>query len=174
MKAYWGSGGMAPRILNLGSTWSWAVGFRHRSLYLRGKSPQCTLCKRLHEPQSWSGRSCEKKESHHCPWRGSNPSRSLISVCLNWAWGKLRKFRPGHSQLRGRDLNPGPPKCKAGAVTSSSEKSQLHRSSDPAYLDRLPPKYKFRAVLQHPAVRVTREGIRRMPHKDAVMEEVSD
>jgi hypothetical protein len=35
-KTYWGSGGKAARILNLGTTWRWVVSFTLRPLYLRG------------------------------------------------------------------------------------------------------------------------------------------
>jgi len=35
----WGSGGITPRILNLGTRWSWVVRFTSRPLYHRGKSP---------------------------------------------------------------------------------------------------------------------------------------
>jgi hypothetical protein len=55
MKAYWGSGGMASRILNLGSGWRWVVSFTHRSLYPQGKSPWYPLDRRLGGPQSQSG-----------------------------------------------------------------------------------------------------------------------
>jgi hypothetical protein len=33
MKAYWGSGGIAPRILDLGITWRWVVSYRPHALY---------------------------------------------------------------------------------------------------------------------------------------------
>jgi hypothetical protein len=36
---YWGSGGIAPRILDLGNRWRWVVSFTPRPLYLQGKSP---------------------------------------------------------------------------------------------------------------------------------------
>ena len=35
MKAYRGSGGMAPHILNLGARWTWVVSLTHRLLYTR-------------------------------------------------------------------------------------------------------------------------------------------
>jgi hypothetical protein len=38
MKAYWGSGGIAPRILVLGTRWKWVVSFMPRPLYHQGKS----------------------------------------------------------------------------------------------------------------------------------------
>ena len=35
MKAYSGSGGMAPHILSLGTRWTWVVSLTHRQLYPR-------------------------------------------------------------------------------------------------------------------------------------------
>jgi hypothetical protein len=37
MKAYWGSRGIAPLILNLDSRWIYVVNLKPRSLYPRGK-----------------------------------------------------------------------------------------------------------------------------------------
>jgi len=39
MKAYWGIGGIAPRILELGTGWGWVVSFTPRPRYPQGKSP---------------------------------------------------------------------------------------------------------------------------------------
>jgi hypothetical protein len=39
MKAYWGSGGIAPCILYLGTRWTWVVSFTSRPLYPRGGAP---------------------------------------------------------------------------------------------------------------------------------------
>jgi hypothetical protein len=39
MKTYWGSGGIAPRIFDLGTRWRWVVSFTPRPLYPQGKSP---------------------------------------------------------------------------------------------------------------------------------------
>jgi hypothetical protein len=58
MKAYWGSGGIAPRILDLGTRLRRVVNFTPRSLYPRRKSPY-----RLCGPRSRSGRSGEEKNS---------------------------------------------------------------------------------------------------------------
>jgi hypothetical protein len=63
MKAYWGSGGIAPRILYLGTRWRWAVSFTPRPLYPQGKSPWCPLDRRLGGPQSRSGCGSEEKNS---------------------------------------------------------------------------------------------------------------
>jgi hypothetical protein len=47
MKAYWGSGGIASRILELGTKWRWVVSFTIRPLYLQEKSPCYPLDRRL-------------------------------------------------------------------------------------------------------------------------------
>jgi len=39
VRTYWGSGDIAPSILNLGAMWRWVVSFTTRSPYSRGKSP---------------------------------------------------------------------------------------------------------------------------------------
>jgi hypothetical protein len=39
MKVYCGNGGIAPRILNLGTAWRWVVSFTTRPPYLHGKNP---------------------------------------------------------------------------------------------------------------------------------------
>jgi len=43
MKAYWGSGNITPRILELDTRWRWVVSFTPRSLYPQGKSPWATI-----------------------------------------------------------------------------------------------------------------------------------
>jgi len=43
MKTYWGSGGIAPRILNLGVMWRWVASFTPRSLYPLGRAPSTHL-----------------------------------------------------------------------------------------------------------------------------------
>jgi len=37
MKAYWGSGDISPRIIDLGTRWRWVVSFTSRQLYLPEK-----------------------------------------------------------------------------------------------------------------------------------------
>jgi hypothetical protein len=56
MKAYWGSGCIAPRIVDLGTRWRWVVSFTPRPLYPQGRSPWYPLDRRLGGPQSRSGR----------------------------------------------------------------------------------------------------------------------
>jgi hypothetical protein len=65
MKAYWGSEGIAPRILNFGTRWSRAVSFTPRPLYTQGNSPLYPLDRRLGGPQSRFGRGGEEKHSQH-------------------------------------------------------------------------------------------------------------
>jgi hypothetical protein len=63
MKAYWGSGGIAPRTLDLGTRLRWVVSFMPRPLYPQGKSPGYPLDRRLGRPQSRSGRGGEEQNS---------------------------------------------------------------------------------------------------------------
>jgi hypothetical protein len=67
METYWGSGGIAPRFLDLGTRWRLAVSFTPRSLYPQRKSPCYPLDRRLGGPQSRSGRGGEEKNSHPLP-----------------------------------------------------------------------------------------------------------
>jgi hypothetical protein len=67
MKAYWGSAGIAPRILDLGSRWRWVVNFTPLPLYPQGKSPWYPLDRRLGGPQSRSERGGEEKNSQPPP-----------------------------------------------------------------------------------------------------------
>jgi len=55
-----GSGGIAPRILDLGTRWRWVVSLTTRPLYTRNKSPRYPLDRKLCGPQSLSGRGDEK------------------------------------------------------------------------------------------------------------------
>jgi hypothetical protein len=69
VKAYWGSGCIAPRILGLDTRWRRAVSFTHRPLYPQGKSR--------------SGRGGEKKYSQPLPGlepRSSRPSPRAIPL----------------------------------------------------------------------------------------------
>jgi hypothetical protein len=67
MKAYWGSGGIAARILDLGTRWRWAVSFTPRPLYPQGKSPWYPLDRRLGGTRSLSGCGGEEKNSQLLP-----------------------------------------------------------------------------------------------------------
>jgi len=65
MKTYWGSGGIARMILNLGTRWRCVVNFTPRPMYPRRK-PRYPRDRRLDGSQSQSGRGGEEKKSHHC------------------------------------------------------------------------------------------------------------
>jgi hypothetical protein len=56
MKAYWGSGGISPCILNFGTTWRWVVSFMPQPIYPQGKSPWYPLDRRLGgaSEQAWT------------------------------------------------------------------------------------------------------------------------
>jgi hypothetical protein len=67
MKAYWRSGGIAPRNVDLGTIWRWVVSLMLRPLYPQGKIPWYLLDRRVGEPQSLSGHGGEEKNSQPLP-----------------------------------------------------------------------------------------------------------
>jgi hypothetical protein len=67
MKAYWGSEGIATRILDPGTRWRWVVSFTPQQLYLQGKSPSYPLDRSLGGPHNQSGHSGEEKNSQPLP-----------------------------------------------------------------------------------------------------------
>jgi len=60
MKAYWWSGRITPRILDLGTSWRTVVSFTAWPLYPWGKNPRYPLGTRLGGLQSRSGRGGEE------------------------------------------------------------------------------------------------------------------
>jgi hypothetical protein len=81
MKTYCGSGGIGPRILDLGTRWRWVVSFTPRSLYPQGKNRLYPLDRRLGGTQSRSGRGGEEKNSQpHAVKRLQTQNRSSLSV----------------------------------------------------------------------------------------------
>jgi hypothetical protein len=66
MKAYRGSGGRAPCIVDLGTRWREVVSFTPLPLYPQGKSPWYQFDRRLGGPQSRSGVG-EEKNSQPLP-----------------------------------------------------------------------------------------------------------
>jgi hypothetical protein len=52
MKALWGSGGIAPHILGLGTIWGRVISFTPRPLYSQRKSPWYPFDRKLGGPQS--------------------------------------------------------------------------------------------------------------------------
>jgi hypothetical protein len=67
LKAYWGSGGITPHILNLGTKWRWVVNFTPRLLYPQGKRPWYPLDRSPGGPQNHSQRGGEAKNFHCLP-----------------------------------------------------------------------------------------------------------
>jgi len=57
MGTCWGSGSVAPCILDLGTGWGWVVGFIPWPLCPQGGSMWCSLSGELGGPQSCSGHS---------------------------------------------------------------------------------------------------------------------
>jgi hypothetical protein len=66
MKTYWGSGGIAPHILNLGIRWRSVISSMPRPLYIWGRSFLYPLDRGLGGPQSRSGRGGEEEISNPC------------------------------------------------------------------------------------------------------------
>jgi hypothetical protein len=76
MKTYWGSGGIAPSILDLGTRWRWVVSFTTRPLYPQEKS----LCFPL--DRGWVGPravlDAVVKRKIPSPRRESNPRTPIV------------------------------------------------------------------------------------------------
>jgi hypothetical protein len=83
MKAYWGSGGTAPCILELGTRWRWMVSFTRRPPYPQGKSPWYQLDRRLGGLQNRSGCGDEKFPAPAGTRNPGHPARSL--ALYRWA-----------------------------------------------------------------------------------------
>jgi hypothetical protein len=64
LKEYWGSGSIAPYILDLNIRWRCVISFTSWLLHPQGKSPWYPLDRRLGGPQSWSGCSGEEINFH--------------------------------------------------------------------------------------------------------------
>jgi hypothetical protein len=60
IEMYWGNGGIAPRILDLGTRWRWVVSYTPLPLYSQGQSPLYPLVRRLGGPQRRSGHGGEE------------------------------------------------------------------------------------------------------------------
>jgi hypothetical protein len=78
------------------------VSFIHRTLYLGGKSPWCSLDRRLGVPRCRSGRSVEEKNIYHC--RKSNPGRaasSLVTVLTELPRRTVHASRYGSNLAQG-------------------------------------------------------------------------
>jgi hypothetical protein len=112
MKAYWGSGGIAPRIPDLSTRCRWVVSFTPWPLYPQGKSLWYPLERRLGGTQSRFERGGEEKISQPLP--GLEPLiiqpvaqryTTELSQLLSGLGGEEKKSRNYHC----RELNPGRP-----------------------------------------------------------------
>jgi hypothetical protein len=113
MKTYWGSGGIAPRIHDLGTRWRWVVSFTPRPLYTQGKSPWYPLDRRAPEPfwtQWWrekfpapSGtRTPDHSVRNPALYRWAIPAPGSTSGIFNSWQGQWRiSFLPGSDRLWG-------------------------------------------------------------------------
>jgi hypothetical protein len=77
MKAYWVSGGIIPRVVNVGTRWKWVVSCTPGPLYSPGKGRLYPLDKRLSGTQSRSGRGAEEKKIISLPLPGIEPRSSI-------------------------------------------------------------------------------------------------
>jgi hypothetical protein len=84
IKAYCGSGGIAPRILDLGTRWRWVVSFTPRPPYPQGKSLWYLLARRLAGSQRWSGRGGEEKNSQPMPGLETPNHAARIPALYRW------------------------------------------------------------------------------------------
>jgi hypothetical protein len=93
MKAYWGSGGIAPLIFYLGSRWRWVVSFTPRPLYPQGKSP---FGPKRAEDESW-----EKlhNDELHSLYSSPNVVRVIKSRRMRWA-GHVARMGKGRDVCR--------------------------------------------------------------------------
>jgi len=95
MKTYWGSGGIAPRILNLGTRWRWVISLMILSLYPQGDNPQNPLDRRLGGPQWWSGQGGEEKNSVPLPFQPTYFVRGLqryLKLTVNQTQGHINNL----------------------------------------------------------------------------------
>jgi len=75
MKTYWGSGGIAPCVLDLGTRWRWVVSFTPRPLYPKGRNPDTHWTGGWVGPIAGTDAEAKRKKSHLGPCRGLSPGR---------------------------------------------------------------------------------------------------
>jgi len=79
-----GCGGIAPRILNLGTRWEWVVSFTPWSLYPRGKN----LRYQFDRTQSWYG----QWEGKKVPGNDGNRTSVVQPVAQSLFWPSYHDF----------------------------------------------------------------------------------
>jgi hypothetical protein len=94
MKAYWGSEGIALRILDLGTKWKFVVSFTPRPLYPQGRSPRYQFDRRLGGPRAVLDAAVKRKIPSHR--RESNPRIPIVQPVsqryTDWAITALELF----------------------------------------------------------------------------------
>jgi hypothetical protein len=114
IKPYWGGGGIAPRILDLGVRRRWVVSFTPRPHY-----PQYPLDRRLGEPQSRSGRVISSTKIRKLPlcvnssvqtcnfFAGRVVIEKETALFLSWCCHCFTAYTRGDQMMRlhGRMLN---------------------------------------------------------------------
>jgi hypothetical protein len=68
------NGGIAPRLLDLGTRWRWVVSFTPPPHYPQEKSPWYPLERRVRGPHSLSGRGGEEKNTQLLPRLDRSPA----------------------------------------------------------------------------------------------------
>jgi hypothetical protein len=76
MKTYWESGGIAPRILELGTTWRWVVSFTPRPSHPRERAPGTHWIGGWVGPRAVLDRVVKRKIPS--PHRESKPRTSIV------------------------------------------------------------------------------------------------
>jgi hypothetical protein len=88
-ETYWGSGGIAQRILWLATRWRWVVSFTPLPLYTQGKSPWYPLDRRLSGPRAGLDEVSKRKIPGIEPRSYARPTRSQSLYRLSYAGSPL-------------------------------------------------------------------------------------
>jgi hypothetical protein len=101
----WGSGGIAPHILNLGARWRWVVSFTHQPLYSLWKTPgihwrggwvvpkaslETVVKRKILNPCQELNPGCPacSQTLHQLSYHGSISFLNTLSFCSTiWTWG---------------------------------------------------------------------------------------
>jgi hypothetical protein len=105
MKAYWGSGGIASRILDLGTEWRWVVSLTPRPLYTQvhigwAPEPVWTLCREKF-PASARTRTTDHPARSPALYRWADPALRKTSDTQN---NSVTIDRPTTRRTPGRPL----------------------------------------------------------------------
>jgi len=77
----WGSGVLAPRVLNIGTRCMWVVSFMSRQLYFRKRAPSTHLIGSWVDPRAVLEAVTKRKNSCPCQKCKRSPSaRSLVTI----------------------------------------------------------------------------------------------